>query len=105
MAQFTLHDNANPQTRVAYPYLMDVQADLLDSLKTRMVIPVVSYSQLHHQAIANLCPVFELNQDKYLLLTQQMASIPLNQLGSSVADLSYLRNEVVAAIDFLVTGI
>lgn len=33
MAQFTLHDNANPQTRVAYPYLMDVQADPAYSLK------------------------------------------------------------------------
>jgi toxin CcdB len=39
------------------------------------------------------------------MLTPQMAGIPRSELGASVASLERHRFEIIAAIDFLVTGI
>lgn len=103
MAQFTLYRNDNPQTRATYPYLLDVQAQLLQSLKTRLIVPASRC--LGAAAIDKLNPTFTLEDQKYLLLTQQMAGIPIANLGEAVADLSFMRDELIAAIDILITGI
>ncbi|OAI06355.1 plasmid maintenance protein CcdB [Methylomonas methanica] len=103
MAQFTLYRNNNKQTRANYPYLLDVQAELLQSLKTRLVVPAINCAT--GPAIDKLNPLFTLGDEQYLLLIQQMAGIPVANLGETAADLSYLRTEIVAAIDILITGI
>jgi toxin CcdB len=41
MAQFDVYLNPNTATRNVIPYLLDVQAELLDSLATRVVVPLV----------------------------------------------------------------
>ncbi|ENQ4673024.1 CcdB family protein, partial [Vibrio cholerae] len=41
----------------------------------------------------------------FVILTQQMASVPTKILVEPVADLSTFRDEIIAAIDFLITGI
>ena len=38
MAQYDLYANSNPETSETIPYLLDVQADLLDNLATRVVV-------------------------------------------------------------------
>lgn len=103
MAQFTLYRNNNKQTRANYPYLLDVQAELLQGLKTRLVVPAIHSSS--GLAIDKLNPLFTVGDEQYLLLIQQMAGIPVTNLGEAAADLSYLRTEIVAAIDILITGI
>ena len=40
MAQFSIYANINPISKNIYPYLLDVQSPLLDSLETRLVIPL-----------------------------------------------------------------
>jgi toxin CcdB len=40
MAQFAVHKNKNPRSKTTYPLLVGVQADLLDDLQTRLVIPL-----------------------------------------------------------------
>lgn len=39
--QFDVYENENPASRQRFPYLLDVQAELLDSLGTRVIIPLV----------------------------------------------------------------
>jgi len=41
MAQFDVYLNPNPDTRKPIPYLLDVQTDLLDTLATRVVVPLI----------------------------------------------------------------
>ena len=41
MAQFDVYLNPNAATRKIIPYLLDVQADLLDTLSTRVVVPLI----------------------------------------------------------------
>jgi len=89
---------------MAYPYLLDVQSPLLETLETRLVIPLAPRSLLDGKLIRNLTPVVTVRGDEYLVMTPQMAAISRKHLGRLVEDCSLHRSEVVAAIDFLVTG-
>ena len=104
MAQFDLHANPNPVTRDAVPYLLDVQADLLDALATRMVIPLLPLGP-GDRPIERLNPVVEHDGSRMMLSTAEMAGVPLAALGERVGSLSASRDDIVAAIDFLVCGI
>ncbi|MCY1268765.1 Toxin CcdB [compost metagenome] len=103
MAQFNLYRNSNPRSREDIPLLLDVQSELLDSLKTRMVIPLSRSQSL--QGISRLTPRATFEGTDYLLLTPQMAGIALRDLGEPVGSLAHLRGEIIAAIDLLITGI
>lgn len=70
MAQFTLYRNTNRQTQTRYPFLLDVQNDFLDVLKTRLVIPAIKLAE--QKPITRLNPVFEYEQQQYLLAVQEM---------------------------------
>jgi toxin CcdB len=52
-----------------------------------------------------LNPVFEFEQQQYLLVVQEIAAIPVNNLGAKVTDLEPLRGEILAAVDLLISGI
>ena len=41
MPQFSVYKNKNPKTRSSYPYLVDVQSDLLSDIGTRVIVPLV----------------------------------------------------------------
>lgn len=103
MAQFCVHRNANPATRLEFPLLLDVQNDLVAGLETRVVVPLRQLQSI--RPIRGLTPVLELDEHNYVVLTPQLAGIPKRLLGPQVADLSERRDEILAAIDLLLTGI
>lgn len=105
MKQFGLHANQDKDTNQAYPYFVDVQNDLLDGLKSRVVIPIIASEESKAAYPKNLCPVIEIAGKRYVLMTHQMTSIPVQMLESSEGSLDKYRDEIIAAIDFLVTGI
>ncbi len=105
MAQFSVYKNKNPKTRTAYPYLVDVQSNLLRDLGTRVVVPLVKLTALGKKPIKNLTPVLEVDGQKFIMLVPQLAGISLDDLGSEVASAAEHRNDIIAALDFLITGI
>ncbi|GHB70395.1 plasmid maintenance protein CcdB [Psychrosphaera saromensis] len=105
MAQFSLYINKDKSSSRAYPYLIDVQSDLLSGLESRMVIPLTPLALLDTKAPTHLCPVIQLEEGSFVILTQQMTSVPTKVLKEEVRDLSTFRNEIIAALDFLITGI
>jgi toxin CcdB len=105
MSQFTVYKNNNAETRTLYPLLLDVQSPLLDTLETRMVVPLTPASGLKNKTLTTLTPTFEIESKSWVMLTPQMAGIPRKTLGTSVAMLADKRQEILAAIDFLITGI
>lgn len=104
MPQFSAYANTNPVTKSSYPYLLDVQSPLLETLETRLVIPLAPRTVYNGTVIRNLMPVVTVKGDEYLVMTPQMAAISRKHLGPLIEDCSVNRNEIVAAIDFLVTG-
>ncbi len=100
MAQFDVYENLNENTKKSIPFLLDIQNDVLKNLSTRVVIPLV----ISNQSINFLNPKFTINQIDVILSTGELASIPMEILGSKICSLKEKREEIIGAVDFLVTG-
>lgn len=105
MPQFAVHKNTNAATKTAVPFLLDVQSDLIAELGTRVVVPLYTATAMQGKTLSTLTPTFEIDGKQYVMVTPQLAGIAKKQLGTQVADLSAQRNEIIAAIDLLITGI
>lgn len=105
MAQFDVFRNRDPKGRGAYPYLIDLQADLLSELATRVVAPLAPATANKSRLLGALTPVVSVEGKRYAMVTPQLAGIEAKQLGTKVTNLSARRDEIVAALDLLVTGI
>jgi toxin CcdB len=105
MAQFDVYRNTNPASRARIPYLLDIQSDLLDSLATRVVVPLCKPGMLKGRLAERLNPVFEVEGRELAMLTPELAGVPAKALGAPVASLSDQRGAIVAALDLLITGI
>jgi toxin CcdB len=105
MAQFDVYRNTNSATRARIPFLLDVQVDLLDSLATRIVVPLCKLEAIGGKGAERLNPQFEVEGRKVVMLTQELAGIPRKTLGELAANLSGERGQIIAALDFAFTGI
>jgi toxin CcdB len=105
MAQFKAYENPNRATKKAYPYLLDIQSDMLDELRSTIVIPLCPTNLGGKAAITKLCPILEIDGINYIALTQQIAGIDRKALGKEVCDLAQYRSEIISALDFVISGI
>ncbi|MBC7103098.1 MAG: CcdB family protein [Parvibaculum sp.] len=105
MAAFDIHANPEPRTRGALPYVIELQADLLSDLNTRLVAPFAP-AQHYRGAVPRLNPVIDIEGEPHVLLVQQMAALPKRLLARPpVKNAEAHRDNIIAAVDFLVTGI
>lgn len=105
MAAFDIHANPEPRTRGALPYVIELQADLLSDLNTRLVAPFAP-AQHYRGAVPRLNPVIDIEGEPHVLLIQQMAALPKRALAApALANAEAHRDNIIAAVDFLVTGI
>ena len=105
MSQFDLYANPDKQTQKTYPYFVDIQNDLLDSLNSRFVIPLTPVPRADKIYPDNLCPVIIIAGKTYALLTQQMATVAVVVLKNKAGSLAEYRTRIIAAVDFLIAGI
>jgi toxin CcdB len=84
-------------------YLIDVQADPLSHLNTRMVIPLLPLG-LAPKPAKTLNPLFDINGETYSMVTQYMASMPVRVLKNVICSVESRRDDIVAAIDLLLQG-
>jgi len=104
MAQFKVYENPNDATRQTYPYLLDIQSNLLDELRTTVVIPL-SPVRPGTATLTKLCPTVEIEGESFIAVTQQIAGIDRKYVGREICDLASQRAEIIAAMDFLISGI
>jgi toxin CcdB len=102
--QFTVFRNADEHTRAAVPFLLDVQSDLVAKADTCVVVPLITLARAGAVA-ERLMPVFELDGERWVMDTLQLAGVPRRTLGAAVADLSRERARILAALDMLISGI
>nr|WP_241391614.1 CcdB family protein [Yersinia frederiksenii]ULG19956.1 hypothetical protein 49p1_00256 [Yersinia frederiksenii] len=86
MAQFFVYKNMARNKQI-YPYFIDIQSDFLNHLNTRLVIPL-AHKQPANSQVKVLSPI-----------------LTVDQADCWMMDASHLRDELVAAIDFLILGI
>jgi toxin CcdB len=101
MAQFDVHRNPR---RGMFPLLLDVQAELLSSLATRVVVPMAAAKRWGAKPITRLNPRAKLDGVEYVLVFQELAAIPKTALGERCGSLAARRAELIDALDLLFTG-
>jgi toxin CcdB len=104
MAQFDVHLNPNSATNTAIPYYLNVQAELLDSLNTRVIVPLVREDETG-KSVKGLHLKFKVKGETVVMSTAELAGLPVRALGEKVASLNSKRDEIIAALDLLLTGI
>jgi toxin CcdB len=102
MAQFDVFRNAGAPM---YPLVLDVQADVLALLATRMVVPLAPCARYRPKPITRLNPIVTVRGTEYVLLFQDMAAVPRAHLRTPFASLAKQRGDLIAALDLLFTGI
>ena len=102
MARFDVYRNPNPRTKERVPYLLDIQANLLESLATRLVVPLIPVSGFG-KPVERLNPVLRVADRSYLMATAEMAAVPRKSIGEKAAALASESTVILAAVDFLIS--
>jgi toxin CcdB len=105
MAQFDVYRNRNAASRSRFPYLLDVQADILESLATRVVVPLAPAASARAKAVDVLMPRVKVDGKEFIAVVPQLAGISAAELGPRVTSVASDRAAFIAALDLLVTGI
>lgn len=99
MAQFDVYINENELTNKRTPYLLDIQNDILKSLKTRVVIPLVKDSR----GFTGLTKEIIINNEKLFLMTSQIGTVFKSDLKVKVYSL-HNKDDIKNSLDFLIYG-
>lgn len=101
MARFDIYKYNNSTV----PFVLDVQADLLSSLNTCVVIPLVPEQKAKGEATARLKPVIKVGNKNYILMATDISSLTRSSLGEKVTNVEKeYRQTVIEALDFLFQG-
>jgi toxin CcdB len=96
MARFDVH-------RVRGVYYLDVQTDLLPTMNTRLVVPLVPVAD-SPQPIGKLHPIVVVEGARLVMATQLMVAVPRRTLGKPIMSLMPDYDPIVAAIDMMLNG-
>jgi len=84
-------------------YVVDMQAGLLSHLATRTVLPLL-LERTAPKPISELNPVFDIDGERYVLVTQAIASVPGRELQRPVGSLAKHHDSITRALDILLVG-
>lgn len=101
MTQFVAYRNERA-SQVRIPYLLDVQSDLVQT-GSRLVIPLVRKAD-YGPRYSRFNPLLRIEGDEVVAACSDLVAVDERLLRSAVVDLSSYRHDILAAIDFLLTG-
>ncbi|HEV2817673.1 MAG TPA: CcdB family protein [Allosphingosinicella sp.] len=83
-------------------YLLDCQADVLGGFDTRFVVPLLPAKGAQHAT--RLHPLFDVQDEPVIMVTQLAAAVPVRELGRPVGSLADQHAIIMNALDMLLTG-
>lgn len=104
MHRFHVYQLRSTTGRASYPVVLNVQSELVDDLHTRVVVPLAPAVVFKGKVISRLMPLLDVDGEPHVMLTAQLGSIRVRDMGKEVADLSSEQFTIVAAIDLLLSG-
>ena len=99
MARFDIHRSKDGGAR----YLLDVQSELLDHLRTRVVIPLLPPDAVPPD-MRDLHPRLFVDGAELLAATQLLSAVRRQDLGPVIANAADQRDTITRALDLLLTG-
>lgn len=100
MARYDVYAHPDATLGKIAPFLLDVQNDYINSLDSRVVIPMRP-AALYPHPMRDLSPVFEIGGNTVVLDTAALAAFPARELKNRVAGLQDQSELIVAAMDCL----
>lgn len=97
MARFDVY-----RSRSGEEVLLDCQSDLLDHFQTRFVVPLMPTGTA--RTTDRLHPTFSIDGQSMIMATQLAAAIDTCELGSRLTSLSDRHDEIISALDMLISG-
>ncbi len=104
MARFDVYRNPVRGETRDIPFLLDVQSDFLETLGTRMIVPLRRADRFQ-RTIEHLNPSIVHDDLTLVLDTASMASVPRSELRKPTGNLRTQRLAIDNALDVLFTGI
>ncbi|WP_058835510.1 CcdB family protein [Luteimonas abyssi] len=101
MAQFDVHRNPG-RTRHAIPYVVVVQSAVFDDSRSRVVVPLVRAADVR-VASERFNPTFVVMGDAVVLHPLETTAVAIQSFGEPVASLSDHGDDILAAMDELLT--
>ncbi|MDO9708716.1 CcdB family protein [Paracraurococcus lichenis] len=84
-------------------YLLDVQSSQLERLATRVVIPLVPLGE-RFSDIADLNPLLVVEEERLVMMTSLIASVPRRALGAPLGNLLDQSDDITRALGILLNG-
>jgi len=100
MARFDVYRHPDTGLRKFTPYLLDIQNDYINSVDTRVVLPMRS-AKLFGPPMRDLNPGFEIDGMAVVLDTPAIAAFPAAELRQPVLSLRAQSDAIVSALDTL----
>ncbi|MEQ9874041.1 type II toxin-antitoxin system toxin CcdB [Pectobacterium brasiliense] len=88
-----------------YKMFVDVQSDIVETPKRRMVIPLLEAHHLSEKVNKTLFPLIRIDGEDYRLMTTELSSVPIEVIGGEIADLGDYTDEIKDAINLMFWGI
>lgn len=103
--QYDVYPNPSPRMRDSYPFVLDVQSDLLKALATCMVVPLAVTSLPATSLPRRLCPVLVVQGQSLMLVPFEAAPLDKRHLKAKVCSLRERAHDIVAAMDAVLSGV
>ena len=91
--------------RDVYPYVVDVQSDLLSSLATRMVVPLAITTLAATDLPRRLCPLITVNDKAFMLVPFEAAPLDKRLLKTEITSVRAISHDIISAMDSVLSGI
>ena len=107
MAQYDVYRNSGRDAK-NFPYIVDVQYALLSDCGTRVVIPLLAVQTAKNRKmdlVEKINPVIMFGDTEVILAAHLLTAISTKDLKEKVGSIAWMRTEIIAAIDIVLTGI
>ena len=104
MPQFDVFRNPSADGEDGFPYVLVVQSDLLEHLNLRVVVPLVR-AEVVDPPLPRLNPRFRVGGESVVMATTLIGGLPARTLRDPIGNLAERRDEIIGAIDMLITGV
>lgn len=84
-------------------FLLELQADLLSDLNTRVVAPLLP-ATASVKVVRRLNPAFVIDGKQYIMFTHLIATVPVPRLAEPRTNFLRHQDEIVAALEMLFQG-
>ncbi|QXX82533.1 MULTISPECIES: CcdB family protein [Providencia] len=106
MPQYAVYRNKSIKSKEQYPYIIDIQNNLLDDYHSRVIMPIAPQSQKNAQ-IKVLSPIITIHGIHHVIITKSITTVSKNKLKPNdlVCIIPSIHTKIISAVDMILSGI